>query len=75
MTTTKDKNLNIIETELKFVARQAQLIEGSGSEDYETVDEIGMAIQSALRALTEYKLSLEPVAEEFPSEIAMPEAA
>ena len=75
MTEIKDTNLELIERELKFIARQAQCIEGARREDFERVDEIGMAIESALRALEEYKLSLQPAIDEFPDEIPLPEAA
>lgn len=75
MATTKDKNLPIIEHELNFIRRHIQRIEGAGREDFETVDEIGMAIESALRALAEHRLDLQPSEEEFPDEIMLPEAA
>jgi hypothetical protein len=71
MTTAGDKNLSIIETESKFIARQSQKIEGAGREDFEAVDEIGMAVESALRALEEYKLSLQPACEEIPSGVPL----
>ena len=72
---TQDKNLSLIETELKFIARQSQRIAGAGREDFEAVDEIGMAVESALRALEEYKLSQQPATGEMPEGVRLPVAA
>jgi hypothetical protein len=49
-----DEYLAIIEHELAFIGRHLQRIEGAGSDEFETVDEIGISIESALRALEEY---------------------
>ena len=65
MATLEDRNLSLIETELAFIRCHVQRIEGAGREDFETVDEIGMSVESALRALEEYKLSLQPACEEI----------
>ena len=54
----EDKNLQIIEQELRFIARHSQTIEGNGGSDFEAVDEICRAVNSALRALDEHRLSL-----------------
>lgn len=71
-----DRNLALIESELRFIARHAQTIEGSGGSDYERIDELGLAVESALRALFEYKLSIQPDAtEEIPEGVSLPEAA
>jgi hypothetical protein len=59
----EDNNLKLIESELKFISRHVQTIEGAGGSDFEAVDEICLAVNSALRALAEYKLSLQPDAE------------
>ena len=74
MTDTNDKNLEIIVHELKFVGRMAQRSEGNGGSDFDRVDEIGMAGESALRTLEEYKLGLAPVSEETPEAVTLPEA-
>ena len=60
MATPEEKYLSVIEKELRFIARHSQVIEGMGESDFETVDEICMAVNSALRALDEYRLSLLP---------------
>lgn len=57
---TAEKNLNLIEAELRFISRQLGRVEGANGNDFETVDELAMAAASALRALFEYKLSLQP---------------
>jgi hypothetical protein len=63
MHTAEDQNLKLIETELRFISRHAcNLL----TDDHESVHEIGLAVESALRALTEYKLGLEPACEEVP---------
>ncbi len=64
--TQTEKKLNIIEQELRFIARHSQTIEGSGGSDFEAVDEINMAVNSALRALHELKLSLQPASDDMP---------
>jgi hypothetical protein len=71
----QDTNLKLIETELRFIGRHVQTIEGAGGSDFEAVDEIGMAVESALRALAEYKLSIQPASEEIPAGVTLPEAA
>lgn len=70
--TAADKNLNLIESELKFIARHVQ---NMLTEDYEAQHEIDTAIDSALQALFEYKLSLEPACEEIPAGATYPAAA
>lgn len=71
-----DRNLALIETELRFIARHAQTIEGNGGSDYERIDELGLAVESALRALHEYKLSIQTNAtEEIPAGVQYPAAA
>ena len=55
--------------------RHLKHVHGGGREDYEALDEIGMSLESAAQALEEYRLSLQPADEEFPSEIALPDAA
>ena len=60
MTKASDENLSLIEQELRFIARESQHIEGS----FDTVDEINLAVVSALRALDEYRLSLGNTGEE-----------
>lgn len=64
MQTAEDRNLKIIASELSFISRHVQTIEGAGGHDFEAVDEIAMSVHSALRALEEYKLSLQPAATE-----------
>lgn len=66
----EDKNLKLIESELKSIRRSA-----GHSSDYETADYIGRAVASALQALAEYKLSLEPACEEIPAGVSYPAAA
>lgn len=63
---TEDKTLSLIEHELRFIARRSQTIEGTGSSDFEAVDEICMAVNSALLALNEHRLSLEAAREGTP---------
>jgi hypothetical protein len=60
---TIDKNLALIEQELRFISRQSQEIEGS----YDIVDGINFAIISALRALQEYKMKRTPKRDEVPA--------
>jgi hypothetical protein len=67
-----DRNLSLIETELRFIACHVQNMETS---DYEAQHEIDMAVQAALQALFEYRLSLEPACEEIPAGVPYPEAA
>ena len=69
MADTKDKNLSLIERELRFIARHSQQIEGS----FDVVHDINLAIVSALRALDEYTLSQQPACEEIP--VGLPVAA
>lgn len=68
----KDKSLSLIAHELKFIRRQIQQVEGAGRSDFEIVDEVGMAVESALQALEEYELSLQPDATD---ELSLPEVA
>lgn len=72
MADTADKNLTLIAAELKFIRRHVQSIECSRGDDFETVDEIVMAVQSALAALEEYELGLQPDATD---DLSLPEAA
>jgi hypothetical protein len=67
MHTAEDKNLELIESELRFISRHSQQIEGN----FDVVDELAMAIESALRALFEYKLSLEPEVTEEAAGVAL----
>ena len=53
----EDDNLRIIEQELRFISRHSQTIEGRGESDFEAVDEICMAVISALRALDDLRPS------------------
>ncbi|MBV8856316.1 MAG: hypothetical protein JOZ02_05070 [Acidobacteria bacterium] len=53
----EDDNLRIIEQKLRFISRHSQTIEGRGESDFEAVDEICMAVISALRALDGCRLS------------------
>lgn len=66
----EDKNLSLIEAELKSIRRTAE-----HSENYEAADFIGRAVASALEAFTEYKLNLEPECSKFPAEVSYPAAA
>lgn len=66
-----DKNLSLIESELKFIRRHIQTVEGAGRSDFEAVDEIGMSVESALLALFEYRLGLEPACEEVPAGVPL----
>jgi hypothetical protein len=69
----EDKNLKLVESELRFISRHVQAVR---TDDFGAVDEIGMAVESALRALFEYKLSVQPdTAEEIPAGVAYPTAA
>lgn len=69
----EDKNLKLIESELRFISRHVQTVR---ADDFEAVDEIGMAVESALRALHEYKLSVQPdTTEEVPAGVSYPAAA
>lgn len=63
-----DKTLNLIETELRFISRHAANVV---TDDHQSVHEIGLAVESALRALFEYRLSLEPACEEVPAGVAL----
>jgi hypothetical protein len=67
-----DKNFSIIEAELKFIRRHVSNIQ---TDDYEAQRDIDMAVESALRALFEHKLNLEPACEEVPAGVQYPEAA
>lgn len=53
----EDDNLRIIEQELRFISHHSQTIEGRGESDFEAVDEIYMAVISALRVLGILRLS------------------
>lgn len=50
-----DKNLDRIAQELRIIARQAQRVEAADGESYERIDEIGLAVESAFRALAAYE--------------------
>lgn len=66
------KDLETIEAELRFISRHANdAIEGND----DAVHEISMAVQSALRALCEYRLSLQPTCDEIPPDVRLTEAA
>lgn len=67
MNAAEDKNPTLIENELRFIRRHVQSIDGN----FDAVDEIGMAVESALRALHEYNLSLQPACEEVPAGVPM----
>jgi hypothetical protein len=57
MTIQRDMNLKRVKQELGFIRRLAQnQIEGN----FDEVDEISMSVQSALEALDELELSLQP---------------
>ena len=73
MATIQDKNLALIEQELRFIARHSKTIEGGCGADFEAVDEINMAVESALQALFEHRLSLEAAREEMPEGVAEPD--
>ena len=66
-----DKNLKLISQELAFIRRHVHTIECSRGEYFETVDRIALAVQSALEALDEYKLSLEPEVTEEAAGVAL----
>jgi hypothetical protein len=55
-----DDPLRTVEQELRFIARQAQSIEGGCGADLEAVDEINMSVEAALKALRAYGLTLRP---------------
>ena len=67
-----NKHLETIEAELRFISRHAN---NSMEGNYDAVDEISMAVNSALRALCEYRLSLQPARDEIPADVTLPEAA
>jgi len=67
---TVDKNLKLIESELKAIRRAAE-----ACADFEAADTISRAADSALRALFEYELSAAPAAEEIPAGVSLPAAA
>lgn len=56
----EDKNLSLLESELKFISRQAQRIDADNVENFDRADDIGCAVESDLRALEEYRLSQQP---------------
>lgn len=66
MQAAEDKNLELLESELKTIRRAAE-----HPADYEAADVIGRAVESALCALFEYRLSLEPACEEVPAGAAL----
>jgi hypothetical protein len=68
-----DKSLAILEHEINFIARQMRKIEGQNSDEFNAIDEINMALNSARQALADYKLSLAPAAEEIPLEVPEPD--
>ena len=63
MQAAEDKHLILIEQEMRFIRRHVQ----GFSSDFDRADEIGMAVESALRALREYGLGLQPACEEVPA--------
>jgi hypothetical protein len=65
MSNPEDKNLALIEQELRFIRRHVQGFDA----DFDRADEIGMSVESALRALREYELSLQPACEEVPADV------
>lgn len=65
-----DKNLKLIETELKTMRRAAE-----ASADFETADIINRAVDSALHVLFEYELSIAPADEDIPAGVPFPAAA
>lgn len=66
MADTTDKNLQLLEQELRFILRRTQ----GFSTEFERADEIGMAANSALRALTEFRLDhQEGATEEIPDDV------
>jgi hypothetical protein len=71
MATIQDKNLALIEQELLFIARHSRTIESGGGADFEAVDEIQMAVESALRALHEYQISLRPSNKDAPAGVPL----
>ncbi len=54
----QDPNLSLIEQELRFIARHSQTIEGGCGADFEAIDEINLAVVSALHALEEFRQTL-----------------
>ena len=58
----QDPNLSLIERELRFIARHSQTIIGAGGSDFEAIDEINLAVVSALHALDEYRQTLQTFA-------------
>jgi hypothetical protein len=72
---TTAERIALIERELNFIARQAQSIECANGRDFETVDEIGMAVDSAKRALFELQLGAQDATEEIPAGVGYPRAA
>jgi hypothetical protein len=71
MTTAADNNLRIVEQELRFIGRHSNTIEGGCGADFEAMDEINMAVESALRALHEYQLSLQPLNKDAPASVPL----
>jgi hypothetical protein len=55
-----NKQLELVKRELGFIGRQIQRIEGSNSDDFETVDAIADAVNVALTALLAYELDRQP---------------
>lgn len=68
MCAAEDKHLTLVETELRFISRHAENLQ---TDDHQMIHEIGLAVESALRALFEYRLSLEPACEEVPAGVAL----
>jgi hypothetical protein len=64
----EDTNLKLIETELRFISRHANNLP---TDDHESVHEISLAVNSALTALAEYRLGLQPACEEIPAGVAL----
>lgn len=75
MLTATEKLINQFESELNFIGRHVQTIEGGGGHDFEAVDEIAMSVEAAKRMLFELRLELQPANEEIPADVPLPEAA
>ena len=71
MQTAEQKAIAVLEAELKFMRRHLPNVHGEGREDFETLDEIGMSLESAAQALEELKLALQPACEEIPAGVPL----
>lgn len=70
--TAAEKNITLLESELRYIAR---IISNLQTSDFEAVDEIHRAIESAKRAAHELKLDAQPATEEIPEGVQYPAAA